>query len=211
MKDPYEILGVSKNASKEEIDTAYKNLAAKYSQENYIMGPLKQQADDKMKEINQAYDQIVLKEAYENIIDSTPAAPKEGVKPDGSSIIFSSIRELINKKEFDNARELLNGVELPLRNAEWSFLFGTVLNETGFNTDAYIYFEKAYNIEPSNPEYSAAYNNMQRKRDGSVNSSPYPDINVTQRVIGCSPCDLCCGLVALDCCCSSVGGNCIGC
>ena len=59
MKDPYTILGVSKNASDDEIKEAYRNLARKYHPDNYgDDNPLKELANEKMQEINTAYDEI---------------------------------------------------------------------------------------------------------------------------------------------------------
>ena len=58
MKNPYEILGVSENASDEEIKKAYRKLAKQYHPDNYTDNPLKDLADEKMKEVNEAYDTI---------------------------------------------------------------------------------------------------------------------------------------------------------
>ena len=56
MRDPYEILGVSRDASDEEIKNAYRQLARKYHPDNYADNPLSDLASEKMKEINEAYD-----------------------------------------------------------------------------------------------------------------------------------------------------------
>ena len=58
MTDPYQVLGVSPNASDEQIKNAYRELARKYHPDNYANNPLADLAQEKMKEINEAYDQI---------------------------------------------------------------------------------------------------------------------------------------------------------
>ena len=54
-RDYYEILGVSKNASDDEIKKAYRDLAKKYHPDKYANSPLADVAEQKMKEINEAY------------------------------------------------------------------------------------------------------------------------------------------------------------
>ena len=54
-RDPYEVLGISRDASDEEIKTAYRNLAKKYHPD---LHPDDKNAQEKMNEINAAYDQI---------------------------------------------------------------------------------------------------------------------------------------------------------
>ena len=55
MKDPYEVLGVPHGASEDEIKKAYRELARKYHPDNYANNPLADLAQEKMKEINEAY------------------------------------------------------------------------------------------------------------------------------------------------------------
>ena len=58
MRDPYTVLGVSSNASDQEIKKAYRELARKYHPDNYVDNPLADLAEEKMKEINEAYEAI---------------------------------------------------------------------------------------------------------------------------------------------------------
>lgn len=59
MRDPYEVLGISRNATEEEIKKAYKALSRKYHPDANINNPRKEEAEEKFKEIQQAYQQIM--------------------------------------------------------------------------------------------------------------------------------------------------------
>ena len=63
MSDPYSVLGVKPEASDEEIKRAYRELARKYHPDNYQNNPLADLAEEKMKEINEAYDAITKQRA----------------------------------------------------------------------------------------------------------------------------------------------------
>ena len=58
MRDPYQVLGVPSTATDEEVKKAYRNLAKKYHPDNYHDDPLADLAQEKMKEINEAYEEI---------------------------------------------------------------------------------------------------------------------------------------------------------
>ena len=59
MRDPYEVLGVSRNASQEEIKKAYRELSRKYHPDSYANNPLADLAEEKFKEVQEAYQQIM--------------------------------------------------------------------------------------------------------------------------------------------------------
>lgn len=64
MTDPYEILGISRSASDDEIKKAYRSLSRKYHPDANINNPNKDQAEAKFKEIQQAYQQIMKEKEY---------------------------------------------------------------------------------------------------------------------------------------------------
>lgn len=59
MKDPYEVLGLTRGASEEEIKKAYRQLSRKYHPDANVNNPNKDKAEEKFKEIQQAYKSIM--------------------------------------------------------------------------------------------------------------------------------------------------------
>lgn len=59
MTDPYKVLGISPNATDDEVKKAYKELSRKYHPDSYVNNPLADLAEDKFKEVQEAYTQIM--------------------------------------------------------------------------------------------------------------------------------------------------------
>ncbi len=199
MNDPYAVLGVSKNATDEEIKNAYRELARKYHPDNYNDNPLSDLAGEKMKEINEAYDQIM------NMRRGGGYSKNSGGYSTGASQ-FPEIRSLINQGRLEQAQELLDGVPPQNRDAEWYFLNGTVLYRRGWFDQAYTSFATAVRMNPQNPEYQNAMRNAQRQSGAQYN--PYRSYGTAG---GCNTCDMCQGLICADCCCECMGGDLISC
>lgn len=199
MKNPYEVLGVSENATDEEIKTAYRNLAKKYHPDNYNDSPLADLAEEKMKEINEAYDRIC--DMRRNGSHSSSSSGTYGTGSSYRQTAYPDVRQYIMSGRLDDAMELLNGVPEASRNAEWYFLMGMVFSRKGWNDQAYNYFQRAYQMDPSNPEFQAAINNMNARR-----TYANPGYN-TAGGEGCSTCDICTGIMCADCLCNCCGGR----
>lgn len=196
MRDPYTVLGVSKDATDEQIKNAYREQARKYHPDNYTDNPLSDLASDKMKEINDAYDQITAERRG-------GSGSSDAGAYSSSSSNFADIRSMISSGRLEEAQELLDGVPPGKRDAEWYFLNGSVLYRRGWFEDAYTSFAAACRLNPSNAEYRAALNQMQRQRGGYTGYRQ----GTGNGTAGCSCCDICTGLICADCCCQCMGGG----
>ena len=194
MNNPYEVLGVSANATDEQIKEAYKQLARKYHPDNYDDNPLADLAEEKMKEINEAYDTIM-------------ASRKSGGHSNSNGS-FADVRNMINQGRLEEARVILDGVPISSRNAEWYYLNGTLLYRKGWYDDAYTSFSNACRMDPSNMEYRNAFNNIANQRRGQFTGG----YNMGRNNGGnCDACDMCSTLICADCCCECMGGDLIAC
>lgn len=201
MKDYYSVLGVSPNATDKEIKAAYYDLARKYHPDNYNDNPLASLAEEKMKEINEAYDAVTEQRKGGKSSGTYGSYNKGGYSKYSSSPVFAQIRQLINAGRIDEAFRMLNSITD--RTAEWYFLMGAVYYRMGHIMEARRHFQTAANMEPNNIEYRQALNNM------NANVNNYGPYRAPRR--GASTCDMCTGLICADCCCECMGGDLISC
>jgi molecular chaperone DnaJ len=212
MSDPYKILGVSPSATDDEIKTAYRELAKKYHPDNYSGSPIADLASEKMKEINEAYDTVIAQRKQQKNGGYAYTPPTGGYgysnpqyQNAGSS--FSDVRALIMSGRVADAEQILNGVPVEGRNAEWYFLKGTVLYKRGWLEEAFNHYSQACQMEPGNGEYRTALNQVTNQRSG-VYGGYNPGMAGSG---GCSSCDVCSSLICADCCCECMGGDLIPC
>ena len=201
-KDPYEILGVSPSATDEEVKTAYRAQARKYHPDNYADNPLSELAQEKMQEINEAYDTIVRMRKGGGYSQST--AGGYGGNGYGGNSRYGDIRTMIGQNRIADAEMLLDGVPSHARDAEWFYLKGSVLYKKGWLEDAFTHFQTASRMEPSNLEYRQAVNRVGMNRQ----TGGYRTVDNGQ---GCTGCDVCTTLWCADCCCECMGGDLIRC
>lgn len=206
--DPYKVLGVSPSATDEEVKEAYRNLAKKYHPDQYGDSPLKDLADEKMKEINAAYDAITEQRKNRgrqgNYSGRSGGYNNVGSNPNSS---FSDVRSLIMSGRIADAEQILNGVPAERRNAEWYFLKGSVLYRRGWLEEAKDHFSRACQMDPGNGEYSAALNQAMNQGSGMYGGYNPGGMNAG----GCNSCDMCSSMICADCCCEAMGGDLIPC
>lgn len=209
MADPYKVLGVSSSATDEEVKEAYRALAKKYHPDQYADSPLADLADEKMKEINEAYDTIVAQRRGRQQTGGYSYAGYGGGSGQNASSGFNDVRSYIASGRIADAEQLLNGVPVESRNAEWFFLKGSVLYRRGWLEEAREHFSRACQMDPGNGEYRAALNQAMNQRSGMYGG--YNPNMGTMNTNGCTACDMCQGLICADCCCECMGGDLIRC
>ena len=223
MSDPYSVLGVSPDASDDEVKKAYRELARKYHPDNYHDNPLADLASEKMKEINEAYDAITRSResggtrasygggtnssygggsAYQSQSQGYSGSYNRSYST-GDAGVYAQIRSLINSNNLSQAEAMLNS--MPNHDAEWYFLMGSVCWRRGWMDQAGQYFRTASTMEPSNIEYRNAVQYM--NRGGQAYRPAGAPAGMTQSDM----CTICNTLVCADCCCEMMGGDLIPC
>jgi len=176
MADPYQVLGVDRNATDEEIKRAYRKLAKQYHPD---ANPGDEYAAKKMQEINDAYDRIKNPEKYRG-----PASGGQGYGPYGQGgynpfggyyqqtgrsgrYADSYLQAAYNYILYRRYREALSALEQVqgTRGAEWYYLSALANQGVGNQVTALEHMRKAVSMDPGNQEYLNALDRMEHGGD----------------------------------------------
>lgn len=188
MADPYQILGVSRDASEEEIKKAYKKLSRMYHPDANLDNP--KAAEEKFKQIQQAYQQV-MKEKTEGYGpgSSTAGGGQTYGNPYGQGNPFEDIfggfgaygyggqqqsstgyekdnhlraaGNYVRNGYYQEARNVLDGMEASKRNARWYYYSAYASAGLGNNVTAMEHARQAASMEPGNIEYQALLQKLQ--------------------------------------------------
>lgn len=204
-KDPYKVLGVNPTDSDDTIKEAYRKLARKYHPDKYADGDLKELAEEKMKDVNAAYEEIQRMRAGGSSGGYGSYGGSYSNSSNNGRYNYANIRRNINTGNIGAAEAELNAVDQGDRAAEWHYLMGCVMIKKGYYVDAQRLINTACNMDPSNSEYRATRDRLNMQANG------YGGGYQTSNVGGCSGCDVCSSLLCADCCCECMGGDLIRC
>lgn len=196
-KNPYEVLGVSVNASNEEVKKAYRELSRKYHPDSYANNPLANLAEEKFKEVQEAYNQIMKQR------ESNFGYHYGNSNYDQDSMELQAVRNFINARRF---REALNALaNISNRNAKWYYYSSIANMGIGNNLVAIDHARQASAMEPGNMEY-ANYANQLQFRGQRYQTSGY---GYGRQSYGTG--NLCCDLWCADTLCECMGGDLCSC
>lgn len=151
-KNPYEILNISSDATDSQIESAYKKLKEKYSEERFLEGEKGNYAAKMLTEIDIAYNELM-------------SGRKAQAEPGSGSGIFADVERALKAGDINGAQQKLD--EINERSAEWHYLQSVVFFKKNWTNESKKQLELALRLEPANSKYKDAY----EKLDGHINFS----------------------------------------
>lgn len=203
--DPYEVLGISRNANDQEVKKAYRALSRKYHPDANVGKPDAKAYEEKFKQIQQAYQTIMderqnsgASRNYSGFQGRSHSAAGSG---DENSIHMQAAVNFIRNGRFSEAVRVLEGMKN--KNANWYYTAAVAHSGAGNNATAVQYARTAAQMEPGNYEYQRLVQQLespgfsyQQMQQPYMNSGSWDD----------SGCLRCCAAnlllnMLLNCCC----------
>ncbi|MCD8151736.1 MAG: DnaJ domain-containing protein [Clostridiales bacterium] len=186
MRSPYEVLGVSPDATDEEIKKAYRRLSRQYHPDSNVNSAHPEVAEERFKEVQQAYNQI-MKEKQQGYSGGYQNSSAQNRGPFGSagggqggyshsgyggqyqggqgaynnSPEMRAAANYINSGYFNEALNTLNRMPTSQRSARWYYFAATAHQGVGNNVQAMEFAKRAVEMEPSNMEYRQFLQNLE--------------------------------------------------
>ncbi len=204
MIDPYKVLGISPSASNDEIKKAFRELSRKYHPDSYIDNPLAGLAEEKFKEVQEAYELIMKERERGGTYGGYQYGQGYGSGNAGdNSPELNDVYQHINARHYNEALHILSRVSY--KNARWYYYSAVANAGIGNNIEALNHAQQAVSMEPANPEYSNFLNQLQWRNQRYQNTS----YNNGRPRYGTG--NLCCDLWCADSLCECMGGDLCSC
>ena len=193
--DPYRILGLTPNATDEEVKQAYRRLAKKYHPD---MNPGDEHAAKMMNDINAAYEQIKnppQQTTWQNAYDPFSGWQHQQQQAENEASGIQAARHFIRFGSFSSAITALSGVPAAERNAEWYYLSAVANTNLGNRVIGLQHIRTAVSMEPDNLLYRRTLEQIQS------NGTAYQQTRQTTYAAGPDLIRTCCyGCLLANCC-----------
>ena len=210
MFDPYSVLGVSRDASDEEIKKAYRKLSRKYHPDANINNPNKAQAEEKFKEVQQAYEQIMKEREYGSYYGNNGNYGGFGSQTNSGYQDEEAVRRqaAANFIQSGHYREAMNVLSsLSQKNAQWYYLSSIANMRLGNNVNALNDIRQAVNMDPDNLQYRMLLQRMEgggtwyQEQQNPFGGMPSDNGDYCMKLcLANMLCNLCCGGGGVFCC-----------
>ena len=216
-KNPYDVLGVSPSASDDEIKKAYRDLTRKYHPDANVDNPLADLAEEKFKEVQEAYDTIMHERSsgssgsysYGGSSSGSSGSYSYGGSSSQSGAPDPRLQAAVNYINSRRFREALNTLDqIPERSAMWYYLSGCANAGLGNNVLARDHAAQAVNMEPNTLQYRQLLNQLDfssRRYQSSPYGAGYGG------GYSCGTGNMCCDLCIADQLCECMGGDLCSC
>lgn len=156
--DPYRILGVAPTATDDEIKKAYRNLSRKYHPDANINNPNKDQAEEKFKEVQQAYQTIMKSRELggrytNNTYESRGYSSGRSNSGSEDSARLQAVCIFLNARQYRQALDVLNLIQI--KTADWYYYAAIANMGLRNNIEALTFARQAAAMDPGNQEYAA--------------------------------------------------------
>ncbi len=201
MRDPYQILGVSRSASEEEIKKAYRKLCRQYHPDLNMDKPNADEYEARFREIQSAYQQIMdERQGRSNASDF--GGSYSGYQSSGTDETAMHKRAAMNyiqNRRFVEAINVLNSIQN--RDAEWYYISAVAQSGMRNNAAALQYAQTAARMDPSNVQYQILVQQLQSSSfQYQQMQTPYSQSDGTSECLRCCAFNLLCNMM-LSCCC----------
>lgn len=224
-KNPYDVLGVSQNASDDEVKKAYRELSRKYHPDANVDNPLADLAEEKFKEVQEADDEIMRQRSqgggsygssrggsYGGGRSSAGGYGSYGYQGQGygqqsggsqQDVEMQAAINFINSRRYQDALNVLNRMQN--RTSMWYYASAFANAGLGNNVLARDQAATAVNMEPNNVQYRQLLNQIE------FNSRRYQNNPYGGGYYGsggsCGTGNMCCDLCIADQLCECMGGD----
>lgn len=193
--NPYEILGLTSSATRDEVEAKYNELRAKYQADRFLPGDAGEEASEKLQQIEVAYRDIL--QSYEEQKQTETFTQDED---------YSEIQKLIADNQLDKAQAKLD--ERVVRDAEWHYVQSILFYKRNWFLESKKQLELACQMDPNNARYKQSLEKLtkilasntispdQMRTSSSSTGGPYVGAGngscTGSHCLDCMMCNMCC-------------------